>query len=149
MILFAESSFTPPGGIAGWLACLAFMLWIIHLVQKIHAYAKAKPAPGDVARDSAERYVAKTEFTAHVIENNHKFETLTNDLKTDRADNEKHASQRSKTLFTEIHASRDKVEKKIDERCDRQDTRINRISVGVARLCGRLNVTMPSEDAEI
>lgn len=27
--------------------------------------------------------------------------------------------------------------------------RINRISIGVARLCGKLNVPMPSEDAEI
>lgn len=76
MILFAQSSFTPPGGILGWLGCLAFILWITRLAVGLVNDLKGKPHPGEVQRESAEKFVHKAEFSTHLSNNTREHENL-------------------------------------------------------------------------
>lgn len=68
------------------------------------------------------------------------------EVKEDREKNQIHASQRSHTIFDAIEKLRTEVTKRIDERCDKQDLRINRTMIGVAALCARSNIQMPAEE---
>ena len=68
----------------------------------------------------------------------HDFDILEAQVNMNRHAMEEHVKERSEVLFHEIKETREKLER-----------RINRISVGVARLCGKMNVQMPSEDAEL
>lgn len=80
---------------------------------------------------------SKKEFDQFTATSNANFVQIREEMKQDRADNQRHASERSKTLFTEMKDTRVALER-----------RINRLSLGVAALCARQNVRMPSEEDE-
>jgi hypothetical protein len=73
MLLFAQttssSQWAAPTGTATWLAVLGFLLFIWNQGAKALRSTKDKPHPGDVQRESAEKYVTKPEFQNHVAKN--------------------------------------------------------------------------------
>lgn len=80
---------------------------------------------------------SKKEFDQFTITANANFVQIRDEMKQDRADNQKHASERSKTLFAELKDTRLYLDK-----------RINRLSIGVAGLCARQGIKMPNEEDE-
>jgi len=73
-MLFANA--TPPVEIAAWLACLAFVVVLANGVLKLVDRVKDKPAPGDVARETAEKFTRKDEFERHVAQNQKEHENI-------------------------------------------------------------------------
>ncbi len=150
-MLFAEA-LPDPNHFAsiGWV-CVILVMVIFGLRQGIGFVRdlKEKPAAGDVAREAAATFTRKTEFDQHVTETRNNFVVMRDELKRDRESNQVHASERSKTIFRELKETREKLERQVDDQTEKLEKRINRISVGVARLCGKANVPMPSEEAEL
>lgn len=126
-MMFAQSQFTPPGGIAGWLACLAFILWIVNLVWKLADRAKQRPAPSDVQRESVEKFVAKTEFANHVEWNRREHENLFAKI----GGVERGLTQRIESRLDKMQADSHEGREKIHDR-------INEILAAVSNLEGRL-----------
>jgi ABC-type nickel/cobalt efflux system permease component RcnA len=135
---FYFSQITPPVQLAAWLGCLAFVVMLANGLIRLWRSLKDKPAPGEVRDEAHRKFIAKEAF-AHA-----------------EAEHKKVHEQ----LFAKIggveRGARDHFDRRLAENEFRADVareklhvRINRISVGVARLCGRLNVEMPEEDAEI
>ena len=62
--------------IAGWLGCLAFLIWIVNGGIGLTRSLKDKPAPADVQRESAEKFALKSEFTQHTEWNRREHENL-------------------------------------------------------------------------
>jgi hypothetical protein len=132
------NTFSPPIEIAAWLACLAFLAWLINQVLKIVDRMKDKPAPGEVRAEAIDRFVHKSDFQKFKEDN----------------------LSEHKELFLKIggveRSVTERLEHKIDESIKSAEVsrsalhqRINRITIGVARLCGRSGVPMPKEDEEV
>jgi len=113
--LLAESQFTPPMQIAGWLGCLSFTIWIVLMAVRLVKELKDKPAPSELQRDTAERYTPKSEFSAHATECRADRAALRAEMIADRRNNEVHASTRSKTIFDQIDKVRTELSTKHDE----------------------------------
>lgn len=65
----ASSQFAPPVLFAGWLACVAFAAWFFLICQRIYLNSKAKPAPGDVRYEAANKFATKEELAALTTSN--------------------------------------------------------------------------------
>lgn len=129
---------TPPVEIAAWLACLTFVVMLVNGVMKLVDRVKGKPAAGDVAREAADKFTTKTEFRDHAEWNLNEHQNLFSKI----GGVERGMNDRLDKKFTDLQESAHEGREKLHKR-------INRISIGVARLCGRMNVPMPDEDAEI
>lgn len=62
-MMFAD--LTPPDGLAGWLACLAFVAVLVEKSGKMVDRFRGRPSAAEVDQKAAEKYVSKTEFFAH------------------------------------------------------------------------------------
>jgi hypothetical protein len=63
----------------------------------------------------SETPASKKEFDLHVAETTRNFIAVRNEMASDRADNQRHASKRSETLFTKMDTTRTELDSKIDE----------------------------------
>lgn len=129
---------TPPIEIAAWLGCLAFVVMLANGLIKLWRSLKDKPAPGEVRAESQRKFIGKETFAQAEAEHRKVHEQLFAKIGGVERGGRDHFDRRLAEIETRADASREKLH-----------TRINRISIGVARLCGKLNVTMPAEDAEI
>jgi gas vesicle protein len=71
------------------------------------------PQPLLVAHD--EPCARKSELEQHIRATRDSFDQIRDELKTDRHDNQEHASKRSKTLFDKVEAVRTELDTKIEE----------------------------------
>lgn len=76
MMLFAQSQWSAPTGVAAWLAVLAFLLFIWNQGSKALRGFKDKPNPSEVQREAAEKFVQKSEFQSHVSKNDRDHENI-------------------------------------------------------------------------
>lgn len=141
-MILAQLTASPPVEIAAWLGCLAFVAFLVKNVLSITDRFKERPPPAQTYMTkndcAAAHEIVGRNFQQHVADNKVEFDAIRAEIKKDRADNQVHASARQAKLFDELKDTREKLER-----------RINRMSIGVARICGRMNIDMPPEDAEL
>ncbi len=90
--------------------------------------------------------VSKEEHTQQVRKNEIEHKQILDAIEREKEANQRHASERSRTLFVEIHKVRDETVKTINDRCGEQDKRIIRTLIGVSALCAKQGISMPREE---
>ena len=128
-MLLAEA-LTPPPGLASWLACAGFIMWMGLMAFKYSDRFQGKPShpPAgelDLRVSAVERGVTRIDADVKQL----RLDIVTNGEKR-KADIEKKVDDSHKDLKKDL---------------DIQTLRINRTVLGVARLCERMRVEMPEE----
>ena len=90
--------------------------------------------------------LSKREHQEHVAHNDLEHRAILAAIEREKESNQKHGSERSKTLFAEIHKVRDETISQINARCNEQDKRIIRTLLGVSALCAKQGIAMPREE---
>jgi len=123
-----------PMQIAAWLTCLLAVFFLINEGGKVLDRWRGKP--GQPANESLK-------LINDALEK--RLATLEHDFKTERDENEKHISERSRTLFIEIKAVHHELSTKIDRQMElseesraRLHERINPIVENTAEIKGRM-----------
>ncbi len=90
------------------------------------------PQPFIVAMQK--EFATKHEFDEHIKEDKRQFEALRGELHQDRADNQKHVSERQRTLFQEIKSTGERLEGKLDSKHSENSVRLNALEKSIGGL---------------
>lgn len=112
-IIFADGPPWPASAeLAGWLACLGGLLWILNQGMELRASTRDKPSAGEVQEKAHEVFAKKVELDRHIADDDAKMAALRsqvqkvdNDLEEFRGDVQSNGETRRKSIEGKLEAS--------------------------------------------
>jgi uncharacterized membrane-anchored protein YhcB (DUF1043 family) len=110
-----------------------FVVALIALVKKQDVQLQ-QPVTVELVKAMHDQFPSKEHFDRHVADDERKILALQDEIKRDRSENQKHVSERQRTLFVEIQSTGQRLERKLDEKHSENSGRLNHVEKSIGGL---------------